>query len=95
MRVRFSYPALIKCGVLAVVASQAHNLKVGGSTPPPATNIYNMGEENNIRYGKLMVASEAPTIREIVELANELHIPREDVVSILPSRDGFMIIYYY
>lgn len=54
-----------------------------------------MGEEMNVRYGKLMVASEASTIRDLVELANELHIPREDVVSILPSREGYVIIYYY
>ena len=25
-------------GVVAVVARQAHNLEVGGSSPPPATN---------------------------------------------------------
>lgn len=42
-----------------------------------------------------MVAIEAQTIRELVDIANEDKIPREDIVSILPSKGGYIMIYYY
>lgn len=45
--------------------------------------------------GKIMNAVEAQTIRELVDLANDYKIPREDVVSILPSREGYVMVYYY
>ncbi len=53
-----------------------------------------MGEDmtNN---GRTMIASEAQTIRELIDLANDYKIPREDIVSILPSREGYVMIYYY
>ena len=53
-----------------------------------------MGEDM-IKNGKTMNAFEAQTIRELVDLANDYTIPREDVVSILPSKEGYVIVYYY
>lgn len=53
-----------------------------------------MGEDV-IKNGKIMIATEAQTIRELVDLANDYKIPREDVVSILPSREGYVMVYYY
>lgn len=53
-----------------------------------------MGEEM-INKGKIMTASTAPTIRRVVKIANELNIPREDVVTILPCSEGYTFIYYY
>lgn len=51
-------------------------------------------EEVN-RSGKIMVATEAQTVRELTDLANEYKIPREDIVSVLPSREGYVMVYYY
>ena len=48
-----------------------------------------------VKNGKMMVAVEAQTIRELVDLTNDYKIPREDVVSILPSREGYVMVYYY
>lgn len=53
-----------------------------------------MGEEYT-KQGKVMTATEAHTIRELVDLANEYNIAREDIITILPSREGYMMIYYY
>ena len=44
--------------MLAEVASQAHNLKVGGSSPPLATKSKYMGADM-IKNGKIMIAAEA------------------------------------
>lgn len=51
-------------------------------------------EEVN-RSDKIMVATEAQTVRELTDLANEYKIPREDIVSVLPSREGYVMVYYY
>lgn len=48
-----------------------------------------------VNNGKIMNAVESQTIRELVDLANDYKIPREDVVSILPSREGYVMVYYY
>lgn len=48
-----------------------------------------------VKNGKMMIAAEAQTIRELVDLANDYKIPREDVVSILPSKEGYVMVYYY
>lgn len=48
-----------------------------------------------LKEGKIMNATEAQTIRELVDFANDYKIPREDVVSILPSREGYIMVYYY
>lgn len=52
-----------------------------------------MGEDN--KEGKTMTATEAQTIRELVDLVNDFRISKEDIVSILPSREGYIMIYYY
>lgn len=44
---------------------------------------------------KIMIAVEASTIRELVDMANEDKIPREDIISILPSKEGYIMVYYY
>lgn len=82
--------------MLAVVASQAHNLKVEGSSPSLATIkvIKKMGEEH-IRQSKAMFVEEAPTLRGLADFANGCKIPREDIVTILPSKEGYVMIYYY
>ena len=42
-----------------------------------------------------MIATEAQTIRELTDFTNNYEIPREDIVSILPSREGYIMVYYY
>ena len=44
---------------------------------------------------KIMTAIDAPTIRQIVKIANELKLQREDIVGIFPLREGYIMIYYY
>lgn len=51
--------------------------------------------EYTLKEGKMMVATEAQTVRELVDLANDCKISREDIISILPSREGYIMIYYY
>lgn len=41
-----------------------------------------------------MYAIYAPTIRSIVEQANEIGIQREDIVSILENEGQYVLIYY-
>lgn len=53
-----------------------------------------MGEEM-VNKGKIMTATEAQTIRELVDFTNDCKISREEVVSILPSREGYIMVYYY
>lgn len=76
----------------AVVAHQPHKLEVRGSSPLPAQiKHYLMGEEKKVR---LMYAIYAPTIRGIVEQANELGIQKEDIVSILENEGQYVLTYY-
>lgn len=49
----------------------------------------------NKQVSKVMMATEAPTVRALVDYANEYNIPREDIVSIVSSREGYIMIYYY
>lgn len=94
MRVRFPLPAH-NVGWSSWLARESHNLKVEGSSPSPATKLkIKMGEEYT-KQGKVMMASEAQTLRELVDLANEYKIPREDVVTIVPSKEGYVMVYYY
>lgn len=53
-----------------------------------------MGEDM-IKDGKIMNAFEAQTIRELVDLANNCNISRSDIISILPSKEGYIMVYYY
>ena len=64
-----------------------------GALPTPATKLKYMREDN--KEGKTMTATEAKTIRELVDLANDFRMSKEDIVSILPSREGYIMIYYY
>lgn len=93
LRGKFDSYRKLYCGVLAEVASQFHKLKVEGSNPSPVTKVIIMEEVN--RSGKIMVATEAQTVRELTDLANKYKIPREDIVSVLPSREGYVMVYYY
>ena len=49
-----------------------------------------MEESNN----KIMLVIVAKNMREIVNKANKLGIQREDIVSILPENDQFVLTYY-
>lgn len=58
-----------------------------------------MGEiENNMmcKDGKIMHAFFSETIRGLVKKAQELEIPREDVVSVVPENNNnrYVLIYY-
>lgn len=44
--------------------------------------------------GKVLHAMQTNTIRELVETANDLEIPREDIVSIL-EKGGHYVLFYY
>lgn len=46
------------------------------------------------KKGKIMTAVSAPHIRALVDIANELKIPREDVISILNNNGEVVLIYY-
>ena len=45
--------------------------------------------------GKAMNATEAQTVRELVDFVNDYNLPKDDIVSIIPSREGYVLIYYY
>lgn len=51
--------------------------------------------EEYIKEGKLLHATRNKTIRELVEKANKLQIPREDVVTILRENEYYVLLYYY
>lgn len=48
-----------------------------------------------LQNNKIMTAIDAQTIRELVDFANDYRIHKEDIISILPSREGYTMIYYY
>lgn len=105
MWVQFPLSALYR-GVIAMVAGQAHNLKVRGSSPLPATNFTNMEEierakmtrtkknTNGTEVHQVMTAMTNDTIRGIVKAANEEGIKREDIVSLLKENGQFVLIYF-
>lgn len=43
---------------------------------------------------QIMTAIAANTIREIVKIANEEEIKREDIVSLLKENSQFVLVYY-
>lgn len=53
-----------------------------------------MGEQM-VKEGKVMSAIESQTLRELVDFANDYNIPREDIINILPSKEGYAMVYYY
>lgn len=46
------------------------------------------------KEGKIMTALPAPHIRALVDMANEMKIPRTDVITILDRGDEVILIYY-
>lgn len=46
------------------------------------------------RNDKMMTALTAPHIRSLIDRANELEIPREDVITIIDKKDEIVLIYY-
>ena len=48
-----------------------------------------------VKEHKLLHATRARTVRELVDKANELQIPREDVISILSENGFYVLLYYY
>ena len=88
-----------------MAASKAHNLEVGGSRPPPVTNLDNMEEiektkmarakkTNGSEVHQVMTALTDTTIRGIVRSANKEGIKRENIVSLLKENSQFVLIYF-
>lgn len=48
-----------------------------------------------IKNNKVMTATRCSSIRELVDVAIRLNIPREDVVTILKESECYVLIYYY
>ena len=53
-----------------------------------------MGEITN-NQSKEMLAVEFQSTRELTDYANEFNITRGDIVTILPSKEGYVMVYYY
>ena len=74
-----------------MVRCQAHNLETViacvGSTPTSATNFNNME--------KTMLSRIFATTRDLCDFVNKNNINREDIISIVVSRDGSYAIFYY
>lgn len=47
-----------------------------------------------IKDGKIMTCIVGYTVRDIINQVNELEIPREDIVSILPLAGQIYLFYY-
>ena len=88
-----------------MVASKAHNLEVGGSSPPPVTKLLYMEEiekakitrtkkTNSSEVHQVMAALTDTTIRGIVRSVNEEGIKRENIVSLLKENGQFVLIYF-
>lgn len=50
--------------------------------------------ESIVKNGKVMTAFTAPTIRTIIDIANELSIKREDIVTLTKEGDQYILVYY-
>lgn len=50
--------------------------------------------ESIVKNGKVMTAFTAPTIRTIIDIANELSIKREDIVTLTKESDQYILVYY-
>lgn len=51
--------------------------------------------ESTVKNGKVMTAITAPTIRAIVNSANELSIKREDIITLTKESNEYILVYYY
>ena len=74
---------------VAVVASESHNLEVGGSNPSPAT-IFKykvMGEKKLRTIGP-------GTLNQVVKDANENLVQKEDIVEFITLPNGYILVYY-
>lgn len=47
------------------------------------------------KEGKLLHIIKGRTMRDLVNQTNELKIPREDIVQILPESGQYVLFYYY
>ena len=47
--------------------------------------------KNTLKY---MAASGARTIRDLVKIANDQNIQKEDIVTVMKEADQYLIIYY-
>lgn len=50
--------------------------------------------ESTVKNGKVMTAITAPTIRAIVNSANELSIKREDIITLTKESNEYTLVYY-
>lgn len=50
--------------------------------------------ESTTKNGKVMKAFTAPNIRTIVNIANELSIKREDIVTLTQESGQYILVYY-
>lgn len=82
-------------GVEQLVAHQAHNLKVVGSSPTPVTNCNRM-EEQDFEEKKLRVLR-APNLRQLIDAANKVGITKESFISIVPPsvKEGEYTLLYF
>jgi hypothetical protein len=79
---------IVYCGlyhkVLAKVANQAHNLEVGGSSPPLVT-----------KWEKDMIKIlNALNLRQLVRQANELKLTNKEIITVQQSQGQFYLVYY-
>lgn len=61
--------------------------------PPPQLKLITM-DMTMSKDGKIMTCIIGYTVRDIINQANELEIPREDIVSILPLAGQIYLFYY-
>lgn len=50
--------------------------------------------ESTVKNGKVLTAITSPTIRGIVNIANELAIQKEDIVLITKESNEYILLYY-
>lgn len=50
--------------------------------------------ESTVKDGKVMTAISSPTIRGIVNIAKELSIQKEDIVTLTKESNEYILIYY-
>lgn len=96
MRVRFPYPAL------NIVGRGGPPSGLISLTPPvqlwyPQLITLSMEEiekRKMTKNGKTFTAIVVESIRDLVDVAQEEQIPREDMVAILKDKEGYVLFYY-